>query len=82
MVVSKHTITAQIPFDLAVAIDELAKELDRLTSGLVKEGLIGLLERRELRHQAILAGLADVDAGRVISHADVVNFVDRIKHSN
>lgn len=76
---AKQTISAQIPVELAAALEDLAIELDRSKSWIIKEALTAMIEAREWRHQQILKGLADVDAGNVVNHADMVDFVNRLK---
>ena len=78
---TKQTISAQIPTELADAIENLAVELDRSKSWIIKEALTTMLAERERRHQNIQAGLADVDAERVVSHSDLVEFGNRLKKS-
>ncbi|MEN4669189.1 ribbon-helix-helix domain-containing protein [Pantoea agglomerans] len=78
---TKQTISAQIPTDLANAVENLAVELDRSKSWIIKEALTTMLAERERRHQNIQAGLADVDTGRVVSHSDLVEFGNRLKKS-
>ncbi|WP_118986895.1 CopG family ribbon-helix-helix protein [Photorhabdus sp. CRCIA-P01] len=78
---AKQTITAQIPIKLATAINDLAKELDRSKSWIIKEALTSMIEERERRHQMILSGLTDVDTGRIVSHSDVINFASKLKTS-
>lgn len=78
---TKQTISAQIPTDLANAVENLAVELDRSKSWIIKEALTTMLAERERRHQSIQTGLADVDAGRVVSHSDLVEFGNRLKKS-
>ncbi|WP_435955445.1 CopG family ribbon-helix-helix protein [Dryocola sp. BD626] len=75
----KQTISAQIPVELAIAVENLAIELDRSKSWIIKESLINFMAERERCHQSILAGLADVDYGRVVNHSDMVDFVNRLK---
>lgn len=41
--------------------------------------LTSLIEEAEQRHQRILQGLADVDAGGVVNHADMLAFITRLK---
>ena len=77
----KQTIIAQIQVELALAVENLAVELDRSKSWVIKEALLSMLAERERRHQSIQAGLADVDAGRVVSHSDMVDFANRLKKS-
>ncbi|HFZ8996107.1 TPA: CopG family ribbon-helix-helix protein [Citrobacter freundii] len=76
---SKQTISAQIPVELALAVENLAIELDRSKSWIIKEALLSMLAERERRHQSVQEGLADVDAGRVVSHASTVDFANRLK---
>ncbi|CAI1852692.1 putative plasmid-related protein [Serratia proteamaculans] len=76
---AKQTISAQIPVELAAAVEDLANELDRSKSWVIKEALTSMLEARERRHQRVLAGLADVDEGRIVSHADMLDFTARLK---
>ncbi len=76
---AKQTISAQIPVELALAVENLAVELDRSKSWIIKEALLSMLAERERRHQSVLEGLADVDAGRVMSHSDMVDFAERLK---
>ncbi|ECV8945342.1 ribbon-helix-helix protein, CopG family, partial [Salmonella enterica subsp. enterica serovar Enteritidis] len=66
-------MSAQIPVELALAVENLAVELDRSKSWVIKEALLSMLAERERRHQSIQGGLADVDAGRVVSHSDMVD---------
>ncbi len=76
---TKQTIIAQIPVELAAAVESLALELDRSKSWIIKEALTTMLAERERRHQSIQAGLADVEAGRVVNHSDMVDFANRLK---
>ncbi|MBN3237733.1 CopG family transcriptional regulator [Pectobacterium versatile] len=41
--------------------------------------LTSLIEEAEQRHQRVLLGLADVDAGRVVNYADMQAFIARLK---
>lgn len=76
---TKQTISAQVSVELAAAVENLAIELDRSKSWIIKEALTSMLAEREKRHQNILAGLADVDAGRVVSHSEMVDFTSGLK---
>ncbi|EGQ5370857.1 transcriptional regulator [Salmonella enterica subsp. enterica serovar Schwarzengrund] len=66
---------------VTLAVENLAVELDRSKSWVIKEALLSMLAERERRHQSIQAGLADVDAGRVVSHSDMVDFANRLKET-
>lgn len=50
---AKQTISAQIPVELAAAVENLAIELDRSKSWIIKEALTSMLAERERRHQSI-----------------------------
>ncbi len=50
---TKQTISAQIPIELAAAVENLAIELDRSKSWIIKEALTSMLAERERRHQSI-----------------------------
>ncbi|MDA3132441.1 ribbon-helix-helix protein, CopG family [Atlantibacter subterranea] len=76
---TKQTISAQIPVELATAVEQLALELDRSKSWIIKEALTAMLAERERRHQSIQAGLDDVTEGKVISHAEMMNFASQLK---
>lgn len=74
---AKQTISAQIPVELALAVENLSLELDRSKSWIIKEALISMLAAREWRQQSVQS--ADVNAGRVVSHSDMVDFANRLK---
>ena len=76
--VAKQTISAQVPVELALAVDNLAAELDRSKSWVIKEALMAMLAERERRHQEVLKGLADVETGRVVSQSEIMDFADRL----
>lgn len=44
------------------------------------ETLTSMIKEEEQRHQQILQGLADVDKDKVVSHADLVYFANRLKN--
>ncbi|PXB02871.1 MULTISPECIES: CopG family transcriptional regulator [Pectobacterium] len=43
--------------------------------------LTSVIEEAEQRHQRVLQGLADVDAGRVVNHFDMQMFIARLKQA-
>ncbi|CQI89152.1 CopG family transcriptional regulator [Yersinia rohdei] len=77
----KQTLSIQLPSALASEVEELAIELDRSTSWVVEEALRAIVKTTERHHQQILQGLADVDGGRVMNHADMVDFANRLKNA-
>jgi predicted transcriptional regulator len=68
---STRVVTAHIPSELAEQIDQLAERLDRPKGWIVKQALMSWVELEAKRHQLILEGLADVDAGRLVDHAAI-----------
>lgn len=73
-----RVITAHVPIEMAEKIDELAANYDRSRGWIVKQALAAIIEQEENRHQMILEGLADVDAGRVVEQADVLKWVNSL----
>lgn len=66
-----RVLTAHVPTDLAEKVDEAAERLDRPRAWIVKQALTAWLEREERHHRMTLEALADVDAGRTVSHEDM-----------
>ncbi|ATQ42069.1 CopG family ribbon-helix-helix protein [Caulobacter mirabilis] len=66
-----RVLTAHVPIDLAEKVDAAAERLDRPRAWIVKQALKTWLIEEERRHQLILEGLADIDAGRTVSHEDM-----------
>ena len=75
----KQTISAQIPIELAQAVERMAEELDRSKSWIIKEALTSMLAERERRHQEIMKGLADVKTGRIVRHSEIMDFAATLK---
>jgi len=65
-------MTAHVPLALAEKVDEWAARLERPRGWIIKQALADWVADEERRHQATLEGLADVDAGRMISHERVM----------
>jgi predicted transcriptional regulator len=66
-----RVMTAHVPIPLADQVDELATRLDRSRGWIVKQALAAYVEREALRRRLTLEGMADVDAGRGVSHDQV-----------
>jgi len=77
----KQTLGIQLPTELAAEVEKLAMELGRSTSWVVEEALREIVKKTERHHQQIQQGLADVDAGRVVDHGEMVNFANRLKNT-
>lgn len=76
--IETRVITSHIPIGLAEQVDALATRLDRSKGWVVKQALADFLALEEQRHQMTLEALADVDAGRVIQHADMEQWFDDV----
>jgi predicted transcriptional regulator len=72
-------LTAHVPISLAKKVDKLAGQMERSRGWIVKEALTAWVEREEERHRMTLEGLADIDAGRVVDHAEIVAWIDSLE---
>ncbi len=61
-------LTAHIPILLADKVDALAARFDRSRGWIMKQALSAWVDQEEERSRLTREGLADVDAGRVVSH--------------
>ena len=75
---STRVLTAHIPIDLAEHIDQIAERIDRPRGWIVKQALSAWVSLEEKRHQLTLEGLAEIDAGRVVDHAEVEAWAKKI----
>lgn len=73
-----RVVTTHLPTDLAEKLDDLAQRLDRPKGWIVKEAIASYVALEEKRHRLTLEALADVDAGRMLEHADVEQWVESL----
>lgn len=66
-----QTVTAHIPKDLVSKVDAMAALLDRPRGWAVKQALADWVAIEEERHKLLQEAFDDVEAGRLIPHADV-----------
>lgn len=66
------TMTIQVRADLTEKLERIASETQRSKSVLVDEAIAAYVDHELAAIDAIKRGIADVDAGRIISHAEVV----------
>ena len=66
-----RVMTAHVPQGLADRIDELAQRADRSRGWIIKQALGEWVAREEEYDRLTREGLADVDAGRVVSHREI-----------
>jgi predicted transcriptional regulator len=68
---AERVVTAHIPEALAKEVDRLAGRLDRPRGWVVKEALARYVELEQKRHALTREALDDVDAGRLVEHAEI-----------
>jgi predicted transcriptional regulator len=64
-------LTAHVPLSLAEKVDRMATRLERSRGWIVKQALSAWIAQEEERSRLTREALADVDAGRVITHQSV-----------
>ena len=64
-------ITVTLPDALHEQLNQAALRLDQSRTWIIRRALERYLEDEEIRHQMTLAGLADVDAGRMTDDAAI-----------
>lgn len=73
-----QTVTAHIPKELVARVDAMAAFEDRPRGWVVKQALADWVYTAEERHRLTLEGLASVDAGMGIPHAEVVAWAESL----
>lgn len=71
-------LTAHVPLPLAEKVDQLTVRLDRSRGWIVKQALAAWIDQEEERSRLTSEALADVDAGRVITHQAVQAWADSL----
>ncbi|HJQ55813.1 MAG TPA: CopG family ribbon-helix-helix protein [Vineibacter sp.] len=70
------TVTARLPRKLVGQLERIAKKARRSRSFVMREAVEAYVGEREAFLAAINRGLADVKAGRVVSHERVKTWID------
>lgn len=73
-----RVVTTSLPISLAEKVDEIAAQMDRTRGWIMKQALNDWLEWEEEKHRRTLEGLADVDAGRVVSQEAMDEWVSSL----
>ncbi|NRP86268.1 hypothetical protein GFPCMMHI_02172 [Ensifer adhaerens] len=68
-------LTAHVPLSLAEKVDQIAARLERSRGWIVKQALSNWVELQEERHRLTLEALSDVDAGNVVDHHIIEDWV-------
>jgi predicted transcriptional regulator len=77
-----RVLTAHVPAELAEQVDKYAKSMDRSRGWIVKQALADWIAWEEEKRRRTLEALADVDAGRLIDHEDVVAWARSLSSDN
>ncbi len=75
-------LTAHVPRELADKIDKYAESMERSRGWIVKQALADWVDWEEEKERRTLEGLADIDAGRVVSDEDVKVWIDSLDTDN
>ena len=75
---STRVITSHIPVELAEQVDQIAERIERPRGWIVKQALSAWVSLEEKRYQLTVEGLADVDAGQVMDHAEVEAWAKKV----
>ena len=74
-----RVVTAKLPEDLILKMDEIADRIDRSKSWIVRQALTDWLAEEQRRHDLTVEALKDFEEGRTISHEDVLAMVEQRK---
>lgn len=69
-----RVLTAHVPADLAIKVDEVANRIERSRGWVIKQALAAWVDQEEMRHKLTLEALQDVDAGRAVPYAEVLDW--------
>ncbi|MDK4720794.1 ribbon-helix-helix domain-containing protein [Rhizobium sp. CNPSo 3968] len=68
-------LTTHVPLSLAEKVDQIAARLERSRGWIVKQALNDWVALQEERQRLTLEALADVDAGNVVDHQLIGDWV-------
>jgi predicted transcriptional regulator len=67
-----RVVTANLPEDLVVRMDEIATRMDRSKSWIIRQAVSEWIAEEERRDELTREALKDVDEGRTIPHEEVL----------
>lgn len=67
-----RVVTANLPTELVLEMEEVAARLDRTKSWIVRQAVAEWLAEEQRRHELTLEALESVDEGRTISEEEVL----------
>ena len=74
-----RVVTAKLPDELVLQMDEVAERIDRTKSWIVRQAVAEWLAEEQRRYELTLVALKDVDEGRTIAHEEVLAMVEQRK---
>lgn len=74
-----RVVTAKLPDELVARLDEIAERIERSKSWIVRQAVSEWLAEEEERYRQTLAGLEDVDEGRMISQDELKEWAKQRK---
>ena len=69
-------LTAEVPAPLADEVERLAQRMERSADWVVEQALGAFVDREARHHAMTLEGMADVDAGRFVTQAEMEAWAD------
>ena len=80
MAINGRVVTANLPSDVILRLDQVSKRIDRSKSWIVRQALKEWLSEEERRHQLTIEALKEIDEGRVVPHEEIQKRVEQRKH--
>jgi predicted transcriptional regulator len=75
-----RVVTAKLPEDLVLRMDEIAERIDRSKSWIVRQALMEWLAEEQRRYELTLEALKSVDEGRTFTQEEIEkHFAERRK---
>lgn len=74
-----RVVTAKLPTELAAQLDDVARQIDRSRSWIVRQAVAEWLAEERRRYELTMEARKDVDEGRTIPHDEVLARVERRK---
>ena len=73
---AETTLSVRLPAEIGARLARLAKSASVSQSKLVAQAIVAYLDEQERQLEKIREGLADVKAGRVFSHGEVMRWLN------
>jgi RHH-type rel operon transcriptional repressor/antitoxin RelB len=70
------TLTVRLPSEIEARLDRLAKTTSVSKSRLAADAIVAFLDEQEHQLAKIREGLADAEAGRLVSHEEIARWLD------